>query len=88
MAQLVLGIGTSHTPMLNAPPEDWPRFYERDSKRTNLLDTEGRLTSYEEQLKHAPPGITDQITPERMRNVPVVSSWTPSNRMRTGPTNE
>jgi hypothetical protein len=67
MAQLVLGIGTSHTPMLNAPPEDWPRFYERDSKRTNLLDTDGRLTSYEEQLKHAPPGITDQITPERMK---------------------
>ena len=67
MAQLVLGIGTSHTPMLNAAPEDWPRFYERDSKRTNLLDTEGRLTSYEEQLKHAPPGITDQITPERMK---------------------
>src|SRR5260370_40645101 len=53
--------------MLNAPPEDWPRFYERDSKRTNLLDTEGRLTTYEKQLTHAPPGITDQITPERMR---------------------
>src|SRR5207248_11507396 len=58
---------TSHAPMLNAPPEDWPRPYERDSKRTNLLDTEGRLTTYEKQLKHAPPGITDQITPERMR---------------------
>jgi len=67
MAQLVLGIGTSHTPMLNAPPEDWPRFYERDSKRANLLDTEGRLTSYEEQLKHAPAGITAEITPERMQ---------------------
>ena len=67
MAQLVLGIGTSHTPMLNAPPEDWPRFYERDSKRTNLLDTEGRLTSYAEQLKHAPAGITAEITPERMQ---------------------
>jgi hypothetical protein len=67
MAQLVLGIGTSHTPMLNAPPEDWPRFYERDSKRTNLLDTEGRLTSYEEQLKHAPAGIAAEITPERMQ---------------------
>jgi hypothetical protein len=66
MAQLVLGIGTSHTPMLNAPPEDWPRFYERDSKRTNLLDTEGRLTSYEEQLKHAPAGISAEIAPERM----------------------
>jgi hypothetical protein len=67
MAQLVLGIGTSHTPMLNAPPADWPRFYERDSKRTNLLDTEGRLTSYEEQLKHAPPGIMQEISPERMQ---------------------
>src|SRR5207253_4184967 len=67
MAQLVLGIGTSHTPMLNAPPEDWPRFIERDSKRTNLLDTEGRLTCYEEQLKHAPPGIDGEITPERMQ---------------------
>src|SRR5213082_3698024 len=66
-AQLVLGIGTSHTPMLNAPPEDWPRFYERDSKRTNLLDTEGRLTSYDEQLKHAPAGITAEISPERMQ---------------------
>ena len=30
MAQIVLGIGTSHTPMLNAPPTDWPRFIERD----------------------------------------------------------
>jgi 3-O-methylgallate 3,4-dioxygenase len=67
MAQLVLGIGTSHTPMLNAPPTDWPRFYERDSKRTNLLDTEGRLTSYDEQLKHAPTGIAAEIAPERMQ---------------------
>ena len=67
MAQLVLGIGTSHTPMLNAPPTDWPRFYERDSRRTNLLDTDGRLTSYDQQLKHAPAGIAAEIAPERMQ---------------------
>src|SRR4029079_8164959 len=67
MARIVLGMGTSHTPMLNAPPTDWPRFYERDSKRTNLLDTEGRLTSYNEQLKHAPADIDAQIGPERMQ---------------------
>src|ERR1051326_7971726 len=66
MAQIVLGIGTAHTPMLNVPPTDWPRFIERDSRRTNLLDTEGRLTSYDEQLKHAPAGIANEITPERM----------------------
>jgi 3-O-methylgallate 3,4-dioxygenase len=53
--------------MLNAPPTDWPRFIERDSLRTNLLDVEGRLTSYDEQLKHAPPGIAGEITPDRMQ---------------------
>lgn len=68
MAQIVLGIGTSHTPMLNAPPEDWPRFIERDAKRTNLLDTAGRLTTYEAQLKRAPADIDAQISPERMKS--------------------
>src|SRR5437867_2735515 len=66
MARIVVGMGTSHTPMLNAPATDWPRFIERDSRRTNLLDVEGRLTSYEQQLQHAPPGITGEISPERM----------------------
>ncbi len=66
MARIVLGMGTSHTPMLNAPPTDWPRFIERDSQRTNLLDVEGRLTSYEAQLQHAPGDIAAQIAPERM----------------------
>ena len=67
MAQIVLGIGTSHTPMLNAPPEDWPRFIERDTKRTNLLDVDGRLTTYEAQLKCAPADIDAQIAPGRMK---------------------
>ena len=66
MAKLVLGIGTSHTPMLNAPPTDWPKFYERDSVRRELLDTDGNLTTYEAQLKRAPADIDGQITPERM----------------------
>jgi hypothetical protein len=66
MARIVLGMATSHTPMLNAPPTDWPRFIERDSQRTNLLDTEGRLTSYDEQLKRAPAGIMAEIAPGRM----------------------
>jgi len=66
MARIVLGMGTSHTPMLNAPPTDWPRFIERDSRRDNLLDTEGRLTTYDEQLKHAPADIAADIGPERM----------------------
>ena len=67
MGRIVLGMGTSHTPMLNAPPSDWPRFIERDSRRRELLDTDGRPTTYEAQLQHAPPDIHRQITPERMR---------------------
>jgi 3-O-methylgallate 3,4-dioxygenase len=53
--------------MLNAPPTDWPRFYERDSKRTNLLDVDGNLTTYEAQLERAPADIDAQIAPERMQ---------------------
>jgi 3-O-methylgallate 3,4-dioxygenase len=67
MARIVLGMATSHTPMLNAPPTDWPRFIERDSRRPDLLDVEGRLTTYEAQLRHAPSDIMEQIAPERMR---------------------
>jgi hypothetical protein len=67
MARIVLGMGTSHTPMLNAPPTDWPRFIERDSKRDNLLDVDGRLTTYAAQLERAPSGIAGEIAPERMQ---------------------
>ncbi|HEX3884363.1 MAG TPA: hypothetical protein VHW66_17035 [Stellaceae bacterium] len=67
MAKLVLGIGTSHTPMLNTPPEDWPRFIERDTQRTNLLDIDGRPTNYDAQLKRAPADIDTQIAPARMQ---------------------
>ena len=66
MAKIVIGAATSHTPMLNAPPTDWPRFYERDVKRTHLLDTDGNRTTYEAQLKRAPADIAAQIAPERM----------------------
>src|ERR1700690_905466 len=67
MARLILGAATSHTPMLNAPPTDWPCFIERDTQRTNLLDTDGNLTTYEAQLKRAPSDIDAQIAPARMQ---------------------
>jgi hypothetical protein len=67
MAKLVLGIGTSHTPMLNTPPHEWPCFIERDTQRSHLLDTDGKHTTYEAQLKRAPADIDAQIAPERMQ---------------------
>lgn len=65
MAKIVLGIATSHTPMLNAPPEDWPRFIERDTVRP-LLDTEGRPVRYEDLLAKADPRIAAELTPQRV----------------------
>ena len=64
MAEIVLGIGSSHTPMLNAPPEDWPRFIERDSRRRELIDTQGRITSYDALLAAVTPAEAARIAGE------------------------
>jgi hypothetical protein len=65
MADIVFGIATSHTPMLNAPAADWPRFIERDRVRP-LLDTEGRPVRFEELLSRADPAIADALVPDRI----------------------
>jgi 3-O-methylgallate 3,4-dioxygenase len=64
MARIVLGIGTSHTPMLNAPAEDWPRFIDRDGVR-DFLDKEGRPATYAELLDRADPRAAAELTPQR-----------------------
>lgn len=63
MAQIVLGIGTSHTPMLNAPLGDWSRFIERDRIRPHL-DKQGRPMTYAELEKMADPNMPEQLTSE------------------------
>lgn len=63
MSQIVLGVGTSHTPMLNAPLGDWSRFIERDRLRAHL-DKQGRARSYEELERSADPRMHEQLTPE------------------------
>jgi hypothetical protein len=63
MAHIVLGIGTSHTPMLNAPVADWSRFIERDRLRPHLTK-EGRPVSYTELEQLAPTDMAAQLTPE------------------------
>jgi 3-O-methylgallate 3,4-dioxygenase len=63
MAKIVLGIGTSHTPMLNAPASDWGRFIELDRLRPHR-DKAGRPLSYAALEKQAPPGLAAELTPE------------------------
>jgi hypothetical protein len=61
MAKITLGIGTSHTPMLNAPVTDWPKFMELDLHRVHL-DKDGNTLNYAELLKLAGPHIPREIT--------------------------
>ena len=61
MAKITLGIGTSHTPMLNAPVNDWPKFIELDLHRAHL-DKDGNSLNYAELLKLAGPHIPREIT--------------------------
>lgn len=48
MAQLVIGIGSSHTPMLVSDSALWARRALDDMRAEHLYDTEGQLCSYTE----------------------------------------
>ncbi|MGE5151776.1 MAG: hypothetical protein ACM3II_16795 [Rhodospirillaceae bacterium] len=64
MARIVLGIGTSHTPMLNVGPAEWPLFEELDCKRGHL-HKDGTRATYDELLAVAPRSQNTEITAEK-----------------------
>ncbi len=68
MAQLVLAIGSSHSPLLASPPEDYPKHAEIDAKGRKLIDKRGRACTYGDLLEAADPGLANEIT------VPVLES--------------
>ena len=65
MAEIVLGLGTSHSPMLSLPGELWGEFAARDKRNPMLLSLEdGSRKTYEELLEKADPAIAERLTPE------------------------
>jgi 3-O-methylgallate 3,4-dioxygenase len=64
MARIVLGIGTSHTPMLNVGPEEWPLFEELDRKRAHL-HKDGTRATYDELLAVAPSSLRAELVSAR-----------------------
>jgi len=66
MAEIVLGIGTSHTPMLFTNPEDWPKYEIRDRKM-ELLDATGRPRTFDELKQEAPPRVAAALEPEAIQ---------------------
>jgi hypothetical protein len=61
MAKIVLAVGTSHSPLLASPPEDYPKHAEIDAKGRKLLDRNGRPCTYGDLLAAAPKDIAGQI---------------------------
>jgi hypothetical protein len=65
MAKIVLGLGSSHTPMLLASDETLPRFLETDQKIKHR-DKEGRQTTYAELLEKADPKMAAMVAPAEL----------------------
>ena len=57
MAQIVIGIGTSHSPQLSIRAKDWAHLLKKD-------ETDPRL-DYPGLLKRAKPGLAAELTPEK-----------------------
>lgn len=64
MADIVLAIGTSHSPLLNSPAEDYPKHAAIDAAGRKLLDKNGRPCTYGDLLEKADPSIKQQIEPQ------------------------
>ena len=65
MAKIVLGMGTSHTPMLLAADETLPRFRETDMKIKHR-DKEGNPASYDDLLLKADPRLSSMVGPDQL----------------------
>jgi 3-O-methylgallate 3,4-dioxygenase len=64
MAEIVVGIASSHTPQLSSGVEWWEDHAERDRRNPELLGKDGEFHSYDELLAGADPGIEKELTPE------------------------
>jgi aromatic ring-opening dioxygenase catalytic subunit (LigB family) len=63
MADIVLGIGSSHGPLLSTPPEQWELRAKAD--RANKSHWfRGRTYDYESLLKERSPGFAKEIQPD------------------------
>ena len=62
---IVLGLGTSHTPMLLASDETLPRFLETD-RNIRHRDKQGRPVTYGDLLAVADPKLADMVAPEHL----------------------
>ena len=61
MADIVIGIASSHTPQLSSGVDMWPDHADRDRRHPWLLGRDGQFRTYEEQLPLADPGMEHEL---------------------------
>ena len=66
MASLVAAFGTSHSPALNSPLEDFAGHVRRDEQFQHHLDREGRRTTYSQLVRDASPSMEREIEPSKL----------------------
>ena len=59
MAEIIFGIGSSHGPSIQTPPEGWARLADSDTRDPRF--------DYQALLRAAPPGLDQEITIEVQR---------------------
>ena len=66
MAKIVLGAGTSHTPMLTLGSEDWTHRAADDLRNPRLNQSDGTWISYEDLRGTVGDAHADRVTPEAL----------------------
>lgn len=62
MAEIVLGVGSSHTPQLSTSADFWAEHGARDARNAALLGGDGAYHTYDELLAEAGNRLADQVT--------------------------
>jgi 3-O-methylgallate 3,4-dioxygenase len=68
MAEVVLGLASSHTPQLSTSADFWAQHAVRDQGNTRLLGSDGRFHTYDELLAAADPALADELAPPVWRS--------------------
>jgi hypothetical protein len=64
MADIVIGVASSHTPQLSSGVDMWLDHAERDRRNPQLLGRDAAYHTYDELLAVADPAIGQQLAPE------------------------
>jgi 3-O-methylgallate 3,4-dioxygenase len=64
MADIVIGIASSHTPQLSSGVDMWTDHAERDRRNPRLLGKDARYHTYDELLTEADPALEEELAPQ------------------------